>query len=194
LRRWQQPHRTMNRILIGLTLIIFFQCDGTKSTTLPENQPTKHCGQFQVDTVSILTNKNLDRLISKVETTELTVYSQFNSTPSFVKEFLKRLIGTKFRIADQGEEWQATDVVQGDLPDRQLVYLGVGQDVMLLAYNKGGIGVSERILIIHFEQSCIKDFWCGGVLTELTDKNQIVNHLKENKDKHWGLNTNIIYL
>jgi hypothetical protein len=65
---------------------------------------------------------------------------------------------------------------------------------MLLAYNKGGIGMSERILIIHFEGSCIKGFWWGGVLTEQTTKDQIVNHLKKNKDKHWGLNTNIIYI
>jgi hypothetical protein len=184
----------MNRILIGLTLIIFSQCDGTKSTTGSENQRTKDCGQFEVDTVSILTNKNLDELISKVETTDLTLYSEFESTPDFVKVFLDSLVGTKFRIADPGQDWQATDVVEEDLPDRQLVYLGVGQEVILLAYNKGGIGMSERILIIHFEKSCIKDFWCGGVLTELTDKDQIVNHLKENKDKQWGLNTNIIYL
>lgn len=184
----------MNRILIGLTLIIFSQCDGTKSTMVSENQLTKNCRQFKVDTVSILTNKNLDRLISKVETTELRIYPKYESTPSFVKMFLDSLAGTEFRIADPGEDWQATDVVEGNLPDRQLVYLGVGQEVMLLAYNKGGIGMSERILIIRFENSCIKDFWCGGVLTELTDKDQIVNHLKANKDKHWGLNTNIIYL
>jgi hypothetical protein len=74
-----------------------------------------------------------------------------------------------------------------------LVYLGVGQEITLLAFNKGGIGMSERILIFHTENSCIKDFWCGGVMTELTDKTQIVNHLKKNKDKKWGLNTNIIY-
>ena len=183
----------MNRILIGLTLIIFSQCDGTKSTTLSENQGTTS-GQFEVDTVSILTNKNLDNLISKVDSTELTVHSEFSSIPSFIKDFLKKLVGTKFRIADPGEDWQATDIVEGDLPDRQLVYLGIGQDVMLLAYNKGGIGMSERILILHFEKSCIKDFWCGGALTELTKKDQIVSYLKENKDKHWGLNTNIIYL
>ena len=90
-----------------------------------------------------------------------------------------------------GEEWQATDIVQGNLPDRQLVYLGVGKDVVLLAYNKGGIVMSERILIFHVQNSCIRDFWCGGVLTELTNKQQIVNHLKANKTKHWG---NIIYL
>ncbi len=184
----------MNRILIGLTLIIFSQCDGTKSKTVSENQRTKDCGQFAVDTVSILTNKNLDGLILKVETTELAHYPEFESIPSFVKAFLDSLVGKKFRIADPGEEWQATDIVEGDLPDRQLVYLGVGQEVMLLAYNKGGFGMSERILIVHFEESCIIDFWCGGVMTELRDKDQIVNHLKENKNKHWALNTNIIYL
>ena len=185
----------MNRILIGLTLIIFSQCDGTKSTSISENQRIKDCGQFEIDTVSILTNKNLDGLISKVETADLTLYSEFESAPGFIKLFLDSLVGTEFRIADPGEDWQATDLIlEKALPDRQLVYLGVGQDAMLLTYNKGGIGMSEKILIIHFEKYCIKDFWCGSVLANLTDKNQILNHLKENKDKHWGLNTNFIYL
>lgn len=38
----------------------------------------------------------------------------------------------------------------------------------------------------------ILDFWSGNVLTDLTTKNEIVNYLKANKYKKWGLNTNII--
>lgn len=184
----------MNKILIGLTLLIFSQCSGTKSESISEKQEAENCGQFKTDTVSILTNKNLDGLISNVETADLTTYSRFKSVPRFIKRFLDGLVGRTFLIADPGEEWQATDVVLEDLPDRQLVYLGVGHEIVVLAYNKGGIGMSERVLIFNFQDSCIKDFWCGGVMTELTDKKQIVDHLKENKDKHWGLNTNIIYL
>ena len=182
----------MNKILIGLTLIIFSHCDGTKPTA-SDNQEMKSCGQFKMDTVSILTNKNLDRLISKADTADLKRFTEFESTPDFIRAFLDSLVGENFSIADPGEDWQATDVVEGDLPDRQLVYLGVGQEITVLAFSKGGIGMSERILIFHSENSCIKDFWCGGVMTELTDKSQILNHLKENKDKKWGLNTNIIY-
>lgn len=183
----------MNRILFGLIIVIFGQCGWTKSATMSENQRKRICGQFEIDSVSILTNRNLGGLISKIEGTDLKLYSEFESAPSFIKVFLESLLGTKFRIADPGEVWQATDIVLGDLPDRQLIYMGIGQDVMLLAYNKGGIGMSERILIFQFQNSCVQDFWCGGVLAELTDKNEIVNHLKEKKDVHWGLNTNIIY-
>lgn len=183
----------MNKILIGLTFIIFIQCDGTKPTTTSENQEINNCGQFKMDTVSILTNGNLDKLISQLEAADLESFSKFESLPNFIKTFLDRSVEENFLIADPGEDWQATDVVEGDLPDRQLVYLGVGKEITLLAFNKGGIGMSERILIFYCENSCIKDFWCGGVMAELTDKSQIVNHLKKNKEKKWGLNTNIIY-
>lgn len=183
----------MNKILIGLVLIIFSLCDGTRPTSASDNQETKKCEPFKIDTVSILTNENLDKLISKAERADLKRFSEFESAPGFIKTFLDSIVGEKFSIADPGEDWQATDVALEDLPDRQLVYLGVGQEITVLAFNKGGSGMSERILIFNSDNSCIKDFWCGGVMAELTDKNQILNHLKENIHKQWGLNTNIIY-
>ena len=70
----------------------------------------------------------------------------------------------------------------------------MGQNIALLTYYLGGIGKSERILIFHFENHCVTDFWCGGVLADLLTKDEILDYLRDNKDKKWGLNTSIIYI
>ncbi|MEO6903988.1 MAG: hypothetical protein ABI315_12700 [Bacteroidia bacterium] len=80
------------------------------------------------------------------------------------------------------------------MPKRQLIYFGLGQDLALMTYYTGGIGKSEHILIFKFKDNKILDFWCGNISTDVTNKLEILNYLKTNKDKEWGLNTNIIYL
>jgi hypothetical protein len=81
-----------------------------------------------------------------------------------------------------------------DVPTRQLVYFGSGKDIGVMTYYTGGIGKSEHIIIIKFDDNKIVDFWCGKIFTDLTNKAEILKYLKDNKDKDWGLNTNTIYL
>jgi hypothetical protein len=184
---------TVTNTVFVLAVMLFSPCNCARIVNAEDKNSTR-CGRYKIDTAAILANRNLDQLISKIDSSKLTTYSNYKSLPRPMRVLLDDLVGTKFKIADPGEEWQATDyIVKKGLPDRQFVYLGVGQDIILFAYNLGGIGTSERILIIEFRDSCIKDFWCGGALKDLTDKSQIISHLKANKNEHWGLNTNIIY-
>ena len=177
----------MNKILLGLILTIFWSCDRNGK------QESNSCGPFKIDTASILKNKNLDNLISKLEKADLTTFTKTDSIPGFIKVFLDSCEKPTLRIANKGEPWDATDQITGDYPVRQIIFGGVGQDVALLTYYKGGIGMSERILIFQLENSCITDFWCGGTLDDLTNKEQVIKYIKENKDKKWKLNTNLIY-
>ncbi|MBT1711687.1 hypothetical protein KK062_25820 [Fulvivirgaceae bacterium PWU5] len=164
-------------------------------STSDEPPTSTACIPFSIDTATILENRNLDALIASLDAANFTSHTKFESMPGVIKTFLGSLDENKFLIANPGEDWQATDVVLGKrLPNRRLLYLGVGQDIALLAYYKGGIGKSERILIFRFTERCVIDFWCGGVLTNLKTKEQIVEYLKGNKNKHWGLNTNVIYI
>lgn len=48
--------------------------------------------------------------------------------------------------------------------------------------------------VSKFGHSAIVDFWCGNVLIDVTKKSEILKCLNKNKDKEWGLNTNVIYL
>lgn len=175
-------------------------------------------GKFVIDTNAILNNNNLQSFIDDLEKTDLTEKKTVAEIPSFIKSFLDTLTKS-FSIADPGDEWQVGCVVMGKeiqkkvydkktgdtliqitfdnsqpLPSRQLVYFGLGKDIALMTYYTGGIGKSEHILIIKFDNINIGDFWCGNILTDVKSKAEILRYLKENKDKHWGLNTNFIYL
>jgi len=175
-------------------------------------------GEFVIDTNAILNNNNLPSLIDDLEKTDLIEKKKIAEIPLFLKSFLDRLTGN-FSIANPDEEWQVGCTVMGKkiqskvydkktsdtliqimfdnsqpLPSRQLNYFGLGKDIALMTYYTGGIGKSEHILIIKFDNDKISDFWCGNILTDVTNKTEILNYLKENKDKQWGLNTNLVYL
>jgi hypothetical protein len=174
-------------------------------------------GKFVIDTSAILNNNNLKSLISDLEKTDLDEKKTVAEIPSFIKSFLDSLTDN-FSIANPDEDWQVGCVIIGKqiqkkvydkntgdtlieitfdnsepLPSRQLIYLGIGKNIALMTYYTGGIGKSEHIIIIKFDDEKIVDFWCGNILTDLTNKAEILKYLKDNKDKQWGLNTNIIY-
>lgn len=175
-------------------------------------------GKFLIDTNAILKNNNLQSLIDDLKKTDLTEKKTISEIPSFIKSFLYSLTDN-FSIANPDEDWQVGCVVMGkeiqtkvydkktgdslvkisfdnsqQLPSRQLIYFGLGKDIALMTYYTGGIGKSEHILIIKFNNTSIVDFWCGNILTDVKNKSEILKYLKENKDKDWGINTNIIYL
>ena len=148
---------------------------------------------FKLDTIGILTNKNLDSLILCLENAELKESKNVADIPIFIRETLNKLRFNNFSIANPEEDWQSTDVVfDKNLPDRQLIYLGVGENITLMAYYMGGFGITRRVLIIKHENEKITDFWCGRC-TNPKSKEDIIEFIKNNKDKHWGLNTNMIY-
>ncbi len=177
-------------------------------------------GKYQIDTNAILNNKNLQQLIDDLENADLKQKKTVIEIPSFIKSFLDSLTNN-YSIANPGEDWKVgctplmeidystqkknVDPKTGDtvmtvsmktkdVPTRQLIYFGVSSNIALMTYYTGGIGKSVHILIIKFDKTKIVDFWCGNILTDITNKEEIIQYLNENKDKDWGLNTNIIYL
>ena len=175
-------------------------------------------GKFTIDTSAILHNNNLQSFIKDLEKADLSEKKTYTEIPTFIKLFLDSLTNN-FSIANPDGDWQSGCVIMGKqiykkvydkktgdtlseitfdnsqpLPARQLIYLGVGNDIALMTYYTGGIGKSEHIIIIKFEGNKIVDFWCGNILNDGTNKAEILKYLNNNKDKNWGLNTNIIYL
>ena len=175
-------------------------------------------GKFIIDSSAILNNNNLRSLIEDLEKTDLAEKKTIAEIPSFIKSFLDS-ITDNFSIANPYEDWQVGcvriseqiekkvyDKKTGDtlieitfdnsqqLPSRQLIYLGLGKDIALMTYYTGGWAKSEHIIIIKFDNNNIVDFWCGNITPDVTNKAEILKYLNDNKDKHWGLNTNIIYL
>ncbi len=147
-----------------------------------------------IDTMAILSNKNLTPLLKAFDNQELHEIENYKSIPEFIRLFIEQTAGKDFVIADKGEDWQATDVITENLPRRQLVYFGYNKDIALMAYYKGGVGKSECLLIFKLNDNTISDFWCGNVLANLRNKEEILKYIKGNQFKKHRLNTNVIQL
>ncbi len=191
----------LNILTFGL-LWIFCACNVSttqdKKTVLSVNDTIKGLtikeGLVKIDTFVILTHQNLDPLLAVIEKTDLKTYRQVSDIPVFLVDFLKIITKDSFSIANPNEDWQVGCNVSDGLPTRQLIYFGLADNIALLTYLTGGIGESEHILIIQFSSEKITDFWCGNVMADLTNKEEILKYIKENRDKKWGLGSNIIYL
>jgi len=170
------------------------QNSDTKKLTTCIQSVSKIDGRYRIDTMVILANQNLQSLINDLDQSILVEKMTVNEIPRFIKSFLVELTDENFSIANRGEEWQVNDVADEELPFRQLIYFGLGKDLVLMVYYTGGIAKSEHILIFKYQKKNITDFWCGNIIKEITSKDEILKYLKENIGKKWGLNTNMIFL
>lgn len=191
--------------LIGLILTTILACNNSTSQRDTQNIVSKeeinqirgisrYEGKFKIDSNIILTNQNLPSLIVDLDKAVLIEKRTIKDIPNFIRTILDSLTSDNFSIANPGENWQQKDVVLEKLPARQLVYLGIGDSITLLTYFSGGIGESEHILIFKYQNEQIIDFWCGNILKIVKTRNEVSDYIKANKDRHWGLNTNIIRL
>jgi len=167
----------------------------TQPTSPPEaEQPAarQQPAAYRIDTVAVLTNRRLDQLLTEADQTSLTSYQLAKALPQVIAAFLERAQQEPVPIADVGQAYESTDLIMGDLPRRQLTYLGIGENLVLLAYNLGGYGVSERVLLFQLKNGEIADFWTGYVRGQRHTKAEIIRYLREHKDEKHGVNTNII--
>jgi hypothetical protein len=187
--------------LYGL-LLVLLDCEGashqkpapplSKLSAAPKPQAVRELAAL--DTAAILGNYRLDHWLAEAQKTPLVAHRSSQALPAGVRSFLERITGETFTLANPGEKYQETDVVyERGLPARQLVYLGVGDSLVLMAYYLGGYGVSERVMLFKMREQKVVDFWTGFVRGKGTTKEHILQYLQEYKDRKWGVNTNIIY-
>ena len=187
--------------LYGL-LLVLLSCGGTPNekptqplSTLPVARKTKDVHELAaLDTAAILANHRLDQWLAEAQEAPLVVHRSTQALPAGVHSFLERITGEAFTLANPGEKYQETDVVyEHGLPTRQLVYLGVGDSLVVLAHYLGGYGVSERVMFFKMREQKVVDFWTGFVRGKADTKESILQYLRENKDRKFGINTNILY-
>ena len=94
-------------------------------------------------------------LLKAFNNQELQEIENFDSILKFIRTYLNRIISREFVIVNKGESLKAIDLVVENLPTRQLIYFGYNQNVALMAYNKGGIGKSECLLIFKLNNEII---------------------------------------
>jgi hypothetical protein len=167
------------------------------SVPLANHAASQSPARYRIDTNAILTNRYLPRLLILARGTALHEFQSAQALPPCIRSFLtSSQKGQTVAIADVGGKYEATDALSGDqLPRRQLLYLGVSKDVVLLAYNLGGFASTECVLLFRLQDQHVCDFWTGHITGQhrQTTKESILRYLQAHKEEHWGLNTNIVY-
>lgn len=146
---------------------------------------------FIIDTLAVLSNKNIDKLLVQIEQDSLIESQKTSDIPPVIQSFLNQR--GAFTIADYGQPFNATDNILEERPNRQLLYLGIGNQTVMMVYYLGGFGLSERVLLFEIKDNHITDFWTGHLSQDAFDKQQIIQVLRANKNKKWGVNTNVLY-
>jgi len=165
-------------------------------------------GDYKVDTIVIRNDFNKKRLIAEVEKQEFIQKNNIQEIPSFIWEFLDSIsYDRKFDIVNPGEEYKtgitnyghvivkivydpnlqdSVFYLSGDgaiLPNKQLVYFGLGKNIALMSYVHGGTGPFPNILIFKFHNKMVTDFWyrSRSLRDNLTNKKDILKNLKSKR-------------
>ncbi|MFC5865140.1 hypothetical protein ACFPT7_22735 [Acidicapsa dinghuensis] len=82
-----------------------------------------------------------------------------------VKNAFATITGVKsFALADPNQKYQVTDVIGlPRLPSRRLIFAGVCESRWFIYYEHGGIGVSNRILVLDAAPDNSMRFVWGGI-------------------------------
>lgn len=161
------------RTIFALVILLFLMQACEKSAT--ENPITKHenvssisleNGNYKIDTNVVNKNWNIEPFLTLLKTENFTDKENVSYMPDFIKAFLDSLSPNKnFDIANPGENWRIGSIIdfsyqtESNLPTKQLVYLGIGKNMVLLSYYTGGLRRQQHISMIKFKDKKISDFW-----------------------------------
>ena len=161
-----------------LPLIIFF-------FTLFITETSHGQCDYRLDTQKIITHANLDVLFNSVVTTKLVTKNNKRFIPFFIIQQIncwltKTEMTDSFTIANPKEPYNNTDLITTGLPNRQLIYLGVSKNLLLLTYHYGAGAGTHNIMIVKFTGSKILDFWVGQA-AKLKSKKAVLAWLRKYK-------------
>jgi hypothetical protein len=159
--------------------------------TTADIKAQKAC-RFAINEQRILANANLDTFLHLFKTDSFVIRNKKKYIPRFIKKELKCLAGG-FRIANPGKTFNGGDVIQWNLPNRQLVFLARSQNVFVIQYRKGGFASSDHLVFILHNGKQIVDLWKGLFLVavdlqSVKELNQYMSYITNDKVKFYKAN------
>jgi len=135
----------MNRILVLFILLPFlsFSQDTIKNYYIK---------RIQFD-------QNLVKVKNAVKSEPFEIEKEKSFIEPCILNFLSTLEKSKFLIANPNEPYNATDVVDETLPNRQLIMVYKGKKSCIIEYAHGGIGFHYHIAWFELENNTVVDFW-----------------------------------
>lgn len=162
----------------SLILFLFF------SSTVLFGQKKK-CS-FAYKSITRPNSKNTQKLIETIDTLQLKTCYQAEEIPEFIINTLECWTGYDWSIANAGSPYYETNVAGPEpLPTRQLMYMGLNDQYMLIAYKRGGLPLNYSTLLFRFEDKKILDVWYWtGPDEKIKSKEDILQYYREQPDRH----------
>ena len=134
--------------------------------------------------VKIDSNSNqLDFFIEELTAAEILSKKDKNDIPNFIHNALECLIEEEFSIANSDEPFNGSCIHYDSLPDRQIDYLGISPEYLLMTYTiAGGGGSTGHILIIKYHKERIQTLWKGFSWIPLTKRDMTLDYLKKSRE------------
>ena len=134
--------------------------------------------------MALVTNRDLPTLLAKVEQDSLVSYTAVQHLPPAVATFLATH-AHQARMADVGAPFAKTCARDDEnLPTRQLVYLGVGQEMVLVSYYCGGFGLSQRVALFQLQGHTLRNAWGGFVTDDPNTKAALLHQIRHRQRTH----------
>lgn len=177
--------KVFHKALLFFTLFLAFQA-------IAQSKPK--CN-FTLDEASILSNKNLDAFLQKMEIEKFTTYTDKKAIPAFILKELECISGG-FSLVNPKQPYQSGCIMEKGVPQRQLIFLAMSKDIMVMTYATGGMGSSTHFLFVKFSSGKIVDLWTGVGGGKIVHKSvkEIINHINVYGHRFMGLNSNPIFI
>jgi hypothetical protein len=165
-------------------------------------------GVYRIDSNVILNDKNKLKLYTELKHEKLKQSFVVIDIPEFILSFLKnKSYEGHFHVADKCGEWMdkgtqplvmksvtkydqvkkdsitTLELVSKDLPEKELNFFGIGENIALLALRNGGKKHSEEVMIIKFKDEKIIDFWFNGKKTPSLSIGEVIEFVEKNKER-----------
>lgn len=168
-------------------------------------------GIYRVDSNVIFSDKNKTQLYAELSKNKLKQGFNVNDIPDFILTFLKeKSSNNHFHVADKCGKWMESgsqpmelklvnkydqkkkdsiptlELVSADLPEKELNFFGIGENIAVLALRNGGKKQSEDVLIIKFKDQTIIDFWFNRKRTPSLSIGEVIEFIEKNKERSNG--------
>ena len=139
------------------------------------------CGSIAFGGVKRLSSYDKKHLLEK-DTFEVVVSTK--EIPATVQNrFSMTCRESTFSMANPGEEYQETDVVENDsLPSRRLVFAARSTDHFLIHFEKGGFGHSYIVVLFRLTDTSVRFVWgasCEGA--SFKDMLELITAIRNDK-------------
>jgi hypothetical protein len=147
----------------------------------------KEC-PFSFKSIARPDNMLTKQLVKTIDSLPLQTSDQATKIPGFIKEVLNCWSWkNNWSIADRGQAFNATDMVDLSLPMQQLLYLGLNKNYMLIAYKHGGLASNCPVLLFRFENEQIISIMYWSTFNEkMKGKRDVIKTLKRHKPDPYG--------